>query len=536
MEKDLDTFWDDLDPNYVKNNPALFNDAPPTTPKFELTSCQKRVSEKAMEWAHNDDQLFLAIAGPAGTGKSWLSRYLLSQFPQRKICVTAVTHQALKQIKAASGQEGKTGQSLLGLAPDEDLEDFDPVNVTFEKKNRPTIEDYELILWDEASMIGSALREYAQQLARHSKTKILFVGDAIQLPPVGERFPTAFDAQYIDGGVLRLSTPCRQSTENPLYTLLLAERNDIEQSEEARAILIGQLIEHGQYKGDLIDDLARTPHNAYKLVRNSLGDELINENGEGFKVYRNKRDFEVKMNNIFVDYFIAKDYSGVRTLAFTNDCVGLHNKSIRSTIFQGNHEAITVGDILMCYRPITYYDAAKKEKITLLYNSEEIIVLSADKRLSTLNIPIYGTHSKVIDEQRDFLLNLVIPGNYDSYIAQLNRTKETCKKNNSWGPFYGFYDQHALLESLKKLKNDKYLPDKAFDYAYAITVHKSQGSTFNEVFVDTVDIFKHYTYGKYFAEQDGTWCPELDTDLQRITRQLRYVAASRAKKFAYFFI
>ena len=82
----------------------------------------------------------------------------------------------------------------------------------------------------------------------------------------------------------------------------------------------------------------------------------------------------------------------------------------------------------------------------------------------------------------------------------------------------------------------KYLPNKAFDYAYALTIHKSQGSTYNEVFVDTPNIALHYAVNKAALIKEGKWNDQTDQDYQRITRQLRYVAASRAKQFTHFLI
>ena len=518
----------------------------PAEPEFELTSCQTAAAEDILKWAHNDTQMFKTLAGPAGTGKSWLSRYILNRVPQRSTCVCAPTHKALKVVKKESRKEGKTLQSLLGLAVDQDMDDFDPANLKFDKKNKPKVGDYDLILIDEASMISAGLREYVQKQARQHWTKILFVGDPIQLPPVNELHSTVFMAKYIDGGISLLSTPCRQSAGNPAYTLLLADRNDIEKSDAAHFVLINHLetyIPDGPGLSKLIVDILEDPYNSYTKIRKFLGDEQINEEGEGFRVYRNAGLFKRKMHHVFADYFNAGNFNGVRALAWSNACVGTHNKYIRSTIFPDAVDAIVPGDLLMAYRPITKWDSAARQAITLVHNSDEIQIDTSFPELSSIGLPIYSCTARSLDDENGdvFGLDFINPVDYDynTYVEQYKHYKKLARQRG-WKIFYGFYDTHFLLESLKiKFKPQpgyKYLPNKAFDYAYALTIHKSQGSTYNEVFVDTPNIALHYAVNKAALIKEGKWNDQTDQDYQRITRQLRYVAASRAKQFTHFLI
>ena len=47
--------------------------------------------------------------------------------------------------------------------------------------------------------------------------------------------------------------------------------------------------------------------------------------------------------------------------------------------------------------------------------------------------------------------------------------------------FLRYFETVTPKNILGKLYNNRYMPNKAFDYAYALTVHNSQGSTYNEV-------------------------------------------------------
>ena len=55
-----------------------------------------------------------------------------------------------------------------------------------------TLEQLGLVLIDEASMIDSTLLDIILQSAHAFKTRLVFVGDVAQLPPVGEAFSPVF--------------------------------------------------------------------------------------------------------------------------------------------------------------------------------------------------------------------------------------------------------------------------------------------------------------------------------------------------------
>ena len=61
------------------------------------------------------------------------------------------------------------------------------------------------------------------------------------------------------------------------------------------------------------------------------------------------------------------------------------------------------------------------------------------------------------------------------------------------------------------------LQPKVFDYGYAITVHKSQGSTYTHVLIDDYNIVNTSGYHAKSAEQ-----------AEEYIKQLEYVAISRA--------
>ena len=77
--------------------------------------------------------------------------------------------------------------------------------------------------------------------------------------------------------------------------------------------------------------------------------------------------------------------------------------------------------------------------------------------------------------------------------------------------FYEFKNAILILENI--FENNQLLIKKDIDYGYGITIHKSQGSTYNTVFVNGKDINKNLT----IIERKRLW----------------YVAMSRASKIVY---
>ena len=83
-----------------------------------------------------------------------------------------------------------------------------------------------------------------------------------------------------------------------------------------------------------------------------------------------------------------------------------------------------------------------------------------------------------------------------------------------WKEYYKFKNNCLILVNIGDSSGDtKYRRD--IDYGFALTAHKSQGSTYNTVLVDVNDII-YDKFGNPYADCDG------------INRRL-YVACSRAK-------
>lgn len=128
------------------------------------------------------------IAGGAGTGKTTIIKQVLAEMKTGSLL--APTGKAAARLREASGLSAATIHSYLGWQG--------------EGFNRPSDQLItEPIVIDEASMIDSSL---LAGILRYKPPKVILVGDAAQLPPVGQGQPFHDICQHRPDLVARLTT------------------------------------------------------------------------------------------------------------------------------------------------------------------------------------------------------------------------------------------------------------------------------------------------------------------------------------------
>lgn len=160
--------------------------------EVNLTKKQHAAIEMVMDWFHSDQQYFV-LAGYAGSGKSTLARRL-----QEKIggAFCAYTAKAAKVLQD-KGVPASTIHSILYNYAGHDADG----NLMFNLRN----EQKKLLIVDEYSMIDS--NTLADLLSK--TTKVLFLGDPAQLPPVQD------GRQILEPHVF-LDEVHRQAADNPI--------------------------------------------------------------------------------------------------------------------------------------------------------------------------------------------------------------------------------------------------------------------------------------------------------------------------------
>ncbi len=205
-----------------------------------LTGDQQRAEAAFADWLGQAERgLPFVLSGFAGAGKTFLSMRLLAAADAAGLCwtVAAPTHKAVGVLRShlASSALQPTWYPAtihrllrLKLKRQGDLERCEETAQT-----AAALEHLGLVLIDEASMVDSSLLEICLRCAHPFGTRLVFVGDPAQLPPVGEASSPVFAlkrAQRADlcevvrhqGPVLHLATgirngnlPCRRPPPLP---------------------------------------------------------------------------------------------------------------------------------------------------------------------------------------------------------------------------------------------------------------------------------------------------------------------------------
>lgn len=458
-----------------------------------------------------DNKLFMTLSGSAGTGKTTLLKLILQEANARRVMITAPTHKAKKVAERMTGLQGETIQKLLGLRPNTDIDNFDIDNVLFELLGNSKMGDAELIVLDEGSMANKDLNKHIRNEATKANTKILFIGDKLQLPPVNEHISEVFNnSNYVE-----LTEIMRQSHTNPLNELLYRLRNDIE-----------------DYKLNTFSEyIGKNP-------------KAHNEEGEGYEMVRDQATFNSRIKDVFGSDEYKTKTDMIKFCAYENDVINKYNHYIRDIVFNGKQEELLrVDDIMTGYRTIKQGDNA------VVTNSEDYRIISCAKNLNFYDIPCYEIKMESLDTGiRTPIIFVTRRDGYTQFHELHNRYHKAALNHKAWKAYYDFKDQTMTMEKLKTESN-KDIP-KEIDYGYGITIHKTQGSTYETVLVDGANVKKvhQYTQWKFqkmktdeFAEWREMFKKQKGEDISNRTiageiqgrievRKLLYVALSRASK------
>lgn len=464
-----------------------------------FTNDQRKAYDELIEFinaSYNDNDFKRALTGPAGTGKTYLIKALIKNchINYSQIGLAAPTHKACRVLNESIGVSNvkiNTLQSDLGLRLNFDVEKFDITNPPFDPKGRIKIGEYKLYIVDESSMINRGLCSFLEKTCKSKKCKLIYIGDASQLAPVNEKYSPAF--RGIKSYTLKQIV--RQEDDNPIRELLSLLRYDIE-------------------------------HKTFTFLQHiSRVKEKFDEfNIKGYKVCNTQEFGEIMALN-FNDQELTRNVDFVKVVGYTNINISAWNKFIRNSIIEDAEKSvITKNDLIISYTTIV-----DEFNAVIIANSEEYILKDVVNYTHPTHelkgylvrfIAIHGgkvtTPLFILDHTDKFTIS-----KYVQISEQMINDAKQCPikmRAQKWREYYAFKESCLLLTNIANSKGEiKYSRD--LDYGFALTAHKSQGSTFDTTLVDVNDI----VYNKYGQPY---------TDAEEINRRL-YVACSRAKNKLY---
>lgn len=438
---------------------------------------------------YDENKRIYGLTGSPGVGKTFVTRYIVNKckLPNSIIKCCSPTHKACRVLGQAVGMKADTIHSTFGFRLNVNLEEFDYNNPLFKPIGSPKLENIKVLIIDEASMLNAGLVSYINKICNENSIKILYIGDGNQLAPVNERKSTAFTSCV---KVYELTEVVRQDDNNPIRELL-----------------------------DIIrDDIKNKTLNCLSFI-STCNYPVYNEKGEGFSVI-NERQFIEVIKQKFNDEEYTKNIELYKTIAYTNLKVNYWNNIIRNTIIQDADKSfITKNDLIMAYETIV-----DEYMSPIISNSEEYIIkdmvnYTDDKygfkgyliKFQMVNGGIITKPLFVIDHRDKFTIL-----QYIKIIEELiNDARKATGGNRAskWKSYYNFKENYVLATNIKK--GNQIIYSRDIDYAFAITANKSQGSTYDNVFIDVNDICFSST---------GMIRDNKDEMLRRL-----YVAISRAK-------
>lgn len=405
--------------------------------------------EKALEllklWVGSAKQLFV-LSGYSGTGKSYLTRQFLEwyreNYSNHSVAVLAPSRKACKNLQTILTDlvEVTTISSFLGLTPQIDQTTGILTFGTSDNQNCTTSpSDFDLVIVDEYSMPNEAtILDLNSQCS-----KILYLGDMAQLPPIGE--------------------------DNSIVPSLNATNY--------------QLTDVVRYSGDL----ARIAHSWRKDTSINIGHGstvTLKSISKPIPITTTPDESIIELTKIkwITQYYKAvKNSENVQLLTFTNKACDKWNSFVRSEIWESN-EPYCIGDRLIAKSPL-FRPSGKNRLETAFNNSTEFIVIG-DYRFNDLQLfSIWYEYYSVpvrSDSGQQTDLFVLTPDSKLRQQAELDRLRNEAlatKVNSHRGALWSRWHQ------LKKTFDD-------VAFAYAITTHKAQGSTYDAVYLDLPDISK----------------------------------------------
>ncbi len=448
------------------------------------------------------------LEGYAGTGKTFIINRIVETVKKIKPGVsfgmTAPTHKAVRQLKKAcdpklkSSLEFGTIHSFLSLKQVIDNNGKVSYKPDFNPNQSRKIDMISVLILDEVSMLDDMLYGYIEDEVRGGRLRVIFMGDSLQIPPVGKKQATgdSFSIPFI---------PERQISHK-IFKLLLTEPQ--RQAKESPILMYANNIREHHLSLNIPWVFREEDKHALEEIR------LNGNGGNNLAMIR----------ELFREYFCTeafdKDPDYAKVISYRNDTVRYFNKQIRLMI-HGVDEIpkIVLGDKLVMDAPFVV------KKTIVLANNEDVVV----KAVKVIDMPIsyrYRAPTSAFDqladgdpekERRIFNAKVyqTIVQNEDGFKYPLNIIHEDSE-----------IEYNQIRESLKlsatrssdqfvrkDMWKEFYAIEEKFQWVnhnYCLTAHKSQGSTYQFAF-------------------SMEWDMNVNRDVEERNR-IKYVAATRPKQ------
>lgn len=456
--RDIQLYIDNATPKKTTGQTYFtFKDGIRLQTPFTVNEQQANALNELDKFLDSDDNV-ITLSGYAGTGKTSLMQIFKQKALMKghMVSFSATTNKAAAVLQSKV-KNASTLHHLFGIQAGVDLNnEYDLSRLVNTINDENKLVPGQVVVIDEASMIGKPLYDMINQIANKEGVKIIYLGDKAQLAPVNE-------------------TQISPIFKNPK----------------------GKVLE--------LTKVERTGDNAIlkeaTAIRNGKGfsyDSSFNSEGKGV-AFIDPSKSKKEVVNIIKHYapLVKKDPDSFKILAYTNAKVAQYNNYIRKLLGY-NTPVPRVGETIMGYKNWGYskgkYKIINSEnyKVTKVYDkpiSEDIEGQSVEYYLAEVEDYEGNTKEIKLVDIKNNIKNRQAVTALGKKISQLWSTYRSAPYNNRreiLGTINGIEQALFVNDDIKE--GNRTIVQKAWDYGYAMTVHKSQGSTFKNVFIDDNDI------------------------------------------------
>jgi hypothetical protein len=404
------------------------------------------------------EQVFM-LKGYAGSGKTTILKGLVSYLNdiEKDFSFMAPTGRAAKVIREKTGQEAFTiHKSIYSYEDMVEIEEGDSFFYNYKIRNNVDVVG-KIFIVDEASMLSDAKSEgeffrfgtshlltdlitYSRVSKQSIKSKIIFVGDPCQLPPVGDSSSKAFDHEYLK---TKFNISCRE-----------AEMKEVQRQTSDSAIL--------DRAANLRKSISSGFFNDFNLRSN--GKDILNPTYESFlQTWQNTENSKIiiaSKNKTCLDLnkqIREKRFGNASLPIQKSDIVIMGGNNYKKGIFNGEFAVINEVSDNITQRTIALRG---KNPVTLIWRNVELVFPDAE------------SNNKVVKGKmlENFLYgdNFLKPEETQAlYVDFTSRHKELKPKTEEF--------KEAIME-------DEYFNPLLMKYGYAVTCHKAQGGEWDNVF------------------------------------------------------
>ena len=405
-------------------------------PEINLTASQE-VAASGIVAAYSRGDRVVGIQGMAGAGKTYMLKEAIDRLGLMDSTVfTAPTHEACKQLKLDLPEDAKvmTIYKLAGMRVTEDHEEQFTVPAS-----ELELDDYAVVVIDEVSMAGEGLYARFQEMrALYPNVLFILVGDRYQLKPPKSPISPFFD-EYRKPNSFELMESMRMHPDSPVL---------------ATAMAIRSLIDEG-YKGNVDFQPEKSEHGNIYVAPIK------------------------KFNESFCRAVQSEGYTPKRivAIAYTNKRVEQLNRLARNAIHGKDAPDWLVGEEVTLLQPL------QEEGFTLVNTNSTGVIMAVDCSVYSQQamdmLPEFPVRCDDLSVNFDGIIqHCLVPDamegekSFRDGLAYLKRRALQSQSKYDWRKFHQFRLSVAHMR-----------------HTYAITAHKSQGKSYDDVvYVDAVNM------------------------------------------------